>query len=136
MRKRAKWLGRKMVKPHLVIIPAFALVAMLVSVVVWQAGALAHVAQSLSAEQARNAELQNEVARLKETADYFLQRGVEMQSTGHLTEAKAAFEAVVSRFPASEVVRTAQQRLAIVNAAIARAETQRVAEERRRQGQR
>jgi outer membrane protein assembly factor BamD (BamD/ComL family) len=123
-------------KPHFVIIPAFALMCMLVSVVVWQAGALAHVAQSLSAEQARNAELQNEVARLKETADYFLQRGVEMQSTGHLTEAKAAFEAVVSRFPASPVVRTARQRLAIVNAAIAQAEAQRVAEERRRQGQR
>jgi outer membrane protein assembly factor BamD (BamD/ComL family) len=123
-------------KPHLVIIPAFVFIGMLVSVVVWQAGALAHVAQSLSAEQVRNAELQNEVARLKETADYFLQRGVEMQSAGNLTEAKAAFEAVVSRFPASPVVRTAQQRLAIVNAAIARAEAQRVAEERRRQGQR
>ena len=123
-------------KPHLVIIPAFVFIGMLVSVVVWQAGALAHVAQSLSAEQAHNAELQKEVARLKETADYFLERGVEMQSTGNLTEAKAAFEAVVSRFPASPVLRTAQQRLAIVNAAIARAEAQRVAGERRRQGQR
>jgi outer membrane protein assembly factor BamD (BamD/ComL family) len=123
-------------KPHLVIIPAFVFIGMLVSVVVWQAGALAHVAQSLSAEQVRNAELQNEVARLKETADYFLQRGVEMQSAGNLTEAKAAFEAVVTRFPASPVLRTAQQRLAIVNAALARAEAQRVAEEHRRQGQR
>jgi len=135
MSKRTNWLGRKTVKPHLVIIPAVILIGMLVSVVVWQAGALSHVAQSLAAEQTRNVELQNEVARLKETPGYFLERGVEMQSTGNLTEAKAAFEAVVSRFPASPVLRTAQQRLAIVNAALAQAEAQRVSQEGRRQGQ-
>jgi len=122
-------------KPHLVIIPAFVLIGMLVSVVVWQAGALAHVAQSLATEQMRNVELQTEVARLKETAGYFLQRGVEMQSARNLTEAKAAFEAVISKFPASDVRRTAQQRLAIVNAELAQAEAKKAAEERRKQGQ-
>lgn len=123
-------------KPYFAIIATAAWIAILVSVVIWQANRLSDVAKSLSAEQARNAELQNEVARLKETAGYFLQRGVGMQAAGNLTEAKAAFEAVISKFPTSDLVRTAQQRLAIVNAAIAKAEADRLAKERRKQEQR
>lgn len=123
-------------KPRFAIIAGAALIAILVSSGMWQANRLSDVARFLSAEQARNAKLQDEVARLEKTSLYFLRRGVDMQSAGNLTEARAAFEAVVSKFPTSDLARTARQRLAIVNAAIARAEADRVAEERRRQEKR
>jgi len=122
-------------KRYFLIIVAAALTAVLVGAVTWQANRLSHIAESLSAEQAHNAELQNEVARLKGDADYFLRRGVDMQSAGNLREAKAAFEAVVGKFATSGLAGTAQQRLAIVDAAIAQAEADAAAKGRRKQEQ-
>ncbi|MGD0227015.1 MAG: hypothetical protein ABSF71_32210 [Terriglobia bacterium] len=83
----------------------------------------------LSAEKARNIELQKkvdsleqEVTALKETADYYFQKGVDQQSAGNLYEARTAFETVVTKFPTSNLVGSAQQRLTAVNAAFAKAE--------------
>jgi hypothetical protein len=90
---------------------------------------LSRTAYLLSAEKARNTELQKkvelleqEVATLKETADDYFQRGVDLQSAGNLYDARAAYETVVTKFPTSNLVRSAQQRLAAVNEAMAKAE--------------
>jgi hypothetical protein len=83
----------------------------------------------LSAEKARNTELQKkvesleqEVATLKETADDYFHRAVDLQSAGNLYDARTAYETVVTKFPTSNLVRIAQQRLAAVDDAMARAE--------------
>ena len=80
----------------------------------------------LTTEKARNAELQKQVqslqqdvSALKETADKYFQRGVDLQYAGNLQEAKAAFEAVISKFPESNLVGSAKERLIFVNQAIA-----------------
>jgi N12 class adenine-specific DNA methylase len=80
----------------------------------------------LTTEKARNAELQKkvesleeQVSALKETADKYFQRGVDMQYAGNLQEAKAAFETVISKFPASNLAGSAKERLIFVNQAIA-----------------
>lgn len=74
--------------------------------------------------------LQTEVAQLKETADYNYKRGVELQAAGNLTEAKAAFETVISKFPTSNLVAGAKQQIAKINATTERQERERQAEER------
>ena len=56
-----------------------------------------------------------------------------MQPSGNLPDAKAAFEAVVAKFPTSNLVASAQKRLAAVNEAIAKAEAERLAEDKQRQ---
>jgi len=71
-----------------------------------------------------------------ETADYYFQRGIALQSTGDLTVAKTWFEAVVAKFPTSNLVASAQERLAAVNEAIAKAEAERAAEVQRQQEER
>ena len=80
----------------------------------------------LTSEKARNAELQKkvesleqEVSDLKETPDKYFQRGVDMQYAGNLEEAKAAFEAVIAKFPTSNLLGSAQQRLIFINSTIA-----------------
>jgi cell division protein FtsB len=127
-------------KAHSIIIGVAAvLIVCLSGVVISQDSQLGSAANALSAEKARNAELQSkvasleqEVAALKETADYYFQSGVDQQSAGNLQEAKTAFEAVVARFPTSSLVGSAQQRLTAVNEAIAKAEADRYAEMQRR----
>jgi len=103
---------------------AVVLIALLGSVAVLQDSQLA-------SEKARNAELQKkvesleqEVAALKETADNYFQRGVDMQYAGNLQEAKRAFEAVITKFPASNLVGSAKERLIFINDAIAHGEAQ------------
>ena len=83
----------------------------------------------LTDERARNAELQKkvdsleqDVKALKETADSYFQRGVDLQYAGNLQDAKAAFEAVIAKFPSSNLVGKAQERLIFVNSAIAHKE--------------
>ena len=68
-----------------------------------------------------------------ETADYYYQHGIDLQSSGNLTDAQAAFEAVVAKFPMSNLVRSAQEHLTAVNAAIEKAEVDRYAEMERQQ---
>ena len=90
-------------------------------------GGIAFVLDSqLTGERARNAELQTKVESLekdanalKQTPDYYFQRGVDMQYAGHLEEAKEAFETVVSQFPKSKLAANARQRLIFVNSSMA-----------------
>lgn len=85
----------------------------------------------LAGEKARNAELQQkvesleqEVTALKETPDNYFQRGVDMEYAGNLQEAKMDFEAVITKFPKSNLVGSARERLIFVNAEIAHKEAQ------------
>ena len=48
----------------------------------------------------------------------YYQQGVDFQSAGNLPNAKAAFETVLAKFPASNLVSSAKQRLADINAEI------------------
>ena len=109
---------------YIIIGMAVVLIALLGSIAVRQDS-------QLDGEKARNAELQKkvesleqEVTALKETADNYFQRGVDMQYAGNLQEAKRCFEAVITKFPASNLVGTAQERLIFVKLAIAHGETQ------------
>jgi len=104
---------------YIIIGMAVILIALLGSFVVLQDS-------QLTSEKARNAELQKkvelleqEVSALKETADNYFQKGVDMQYAGNLQEAKAAFEAVITKFPTSNLVGSAKERLIFVNATIA-----------------
>ena len=83
----------------------------------------------LTSEKTRNAELQKkvespeqEVTALKNTDDSYFQRGVDMQYAGKFQEAKEAFEAVVSRFPTSNLAGKARERLIYLNDAMANAD--------------
>jgi tetratricopeptide (TPR) repeat protein len=83
----------------------------------------------LTTEKARNGELQKkvesleqEVTALKNTDDSYFQRGVDMQYAGKFQEAKEAFEAVVSRFPTSNLAGKARERLIYLNDAMANAD--------------
>ncbi len=123
-----------------VITAAVVVIVVLGGVAVRQNSKLTDAAQSLSSETARNAELQGkvssleqEVAKLKETADYYYQQGVDLQSSGNLADAKGAFEAVVAKFPTSNLVGSAQQRLVAVNEAITKVDADRAAEAQRQQ---
>jgi hypothetical protein len=116
----------------------FIIVGVAVVLIALLGGVAVHQNSQLDSEKAHNAELQNKVASLeqevtalKETADYYFQSGVDQQSAGHLQEAKTAFEAVVAKFPASNLVGSAQERLRAVNEAIAKAEAYRAAEMQR-----
>jgi tetratricopeptide (TPR) repeat protein len=116
------------------------LAVVLSGVIIRQHSQLSAATQTESAEKARNAELQKkvesleqEVATLKETADYYFQNGVNLQAAGNFQEAKTAFEAVVAKFPTSSLVDSARQRLTAVNEAIAKAEADRLAEAQRQQ---
>jgi hypothetical protein len=132
-----------MMKSQSVIMVVAAIVIMALAVVALrQNGQLSEATTSLSLEKIRNAELQGkvtslvaEVAKLKETADHYYQQGVDLQSSGNLADAKAAFEAVVAKFPTSNLVGSAQQRLAAVNEATAKAEAEKAAEAQRQREQ-
>ena len=72
----------------------------------------------LTSEKARSVELQKkvesleqQVTALRETDDSYFQRGVDMQYAGNLQEAKRAFEAVIAKFPASNLAGKAKERL-------------------------
>jgi len=129
------------------------LTVLLGGVAIWENIQLSAVAQAASAEKAQSVELQKkvesleqEIATLKETADYYFKSGIDHQSAGNLQEAKTAFEAVVAKFPTSSLVGSAQQRLAAVDEAITneaaamaaeqkKAEADRLAEEQRQQAE-
>ena len=99
-------------------------------------GGIAFVLDSqLIGEKARNAELQTKVESLekdenalKQTPDYYFQKGVDMQYAGHLEEAKEAFETVVSQFPTSKLAANARQRLIFVNSSMAQSDVPRSAQ--------
>lgn len=130
-------------KAHFVIIGvAVVLIAVLGGVAVHQNSQLSKTTDLLSAERSHNAELQNkitlleqEVITLKETADYYFQQGVDQQTAGNLQESKAAFEAVLAKFPTSSLVASAQEHITAVNAAITKAEAEKTAEMQRQQAE-
>jgi cell division protein FtsB len=134
---------RHTMKTYFVIIGvAVVLIVLLGGVAVRQNSQLSSTTDLLSAEKAHNTILQNkitsleqEVATLKETADYYFQNGVNLQAAGNLQEAKTAFEAVVGKFPTSNLVGSAKERLTAVNEAIAKAEADRLAEAQRQQAE-
>jgi hypothetical protein len=116
------------------------LAVVLSGVIIWQHNQLSAAIQAEVADKAHNAELQKkvesleqEVSTLKETADFYYKQGVDQQSSGNMADAKAAFEAVITKFPTSNLVGSARQRLAAVNEAIATAEASRAAEGKQRQ---
>jgi Tfp pilus assembly protein PilN len=83
----------------------------------------------LTAERARNAELQKQiesleqqVSALKDTDESYFQKGVDMQYAGNLQGAKEAFEALITKFPESNLAPKARERLIFVNNAIAEKE--------------
>jgi tetratricopeptide (TPR) repeat protein len=78
------------------------------------------------------ASLEQEISKLKETAEFHYQQGVDLQKESKYEEAKAAFEAVIEKYPASSLVSSAKQRLETVNREIKRLEAEKVAEEKRR----
>lgn len=72
----------------------------------------------LEVEQKRVEALQAENARLQETPDYQYRQAVDLQNEGALVEARTAFETILKKFPTSNLVPSAKQRLAEVNSAI------------------
>jgi predicted negative regulator of RcsB-dependent stress response len=145
---RNKHREEKMNKGRLIGI-AVVLAVVLSGVIIWQGAKVSSSEQAESAEKARNTELQKKVdsdegqitqlqadnQKLRETADYYFQEGVDQQSAGNLQDAKTTFEAVVAKFPTSVLVGRAQQRLAAVNGAIAKEESDRAAEMQRQQAE-
>ncbi len=110
---------------------AMVLIALFGHVALQRDSQLARTAATLSAEKAHSLELQKnidtleqKVRTLRETADYYFQQGVDKEAAGNLYDAKTAFETVIAKFPTSPLVGSAQQRLAAVNAAFAKAEAE------------
>jgi len=125
---------------RLIIIVAVILILVLSGVIILQHSRLSSAAQKDAAAKTHTAELQSkiqsleqEVAKLKETADYYYKQGVDLQSAGNLPDAKKTFEVVIAKFPTSNLVGSARQRLTAVNEAIVKAEAERAAEMQRQQ---
>ncbi|HUT99218.1 MAG TPA: tetratricopeptide repeat protein [bacterium] len=57
------------------------------------------------------AALEEENAKLKETADYHYQQGVDFQNAGDWNNAKIEFETVINKYPESELVLKAKSKL-------------------------
>jgi len=78
------------------------------------------------------ASLEQEILKLKETAEFHYQQGIDLLKDSKYEEAKAAFEAVIEKYPASSLVSSAKQRLETVNREIKKLEAEKLAEEKRR----
>ena len=77
--------------------------------------------------------LEQENAKLKETADYHYQQGIAFLSSEKYEEAKSEFQTIVEKYPTSPMVPSAKQQLTKANDVLAEIEAQRRAEERRKQ---
>jgi len=77
--------------------------------------------------------LKQEIAKLKETADYHYQQGIDFISSKKYEEAKTEFETVIGKYPTSPLFTSAKQQLIKVKDVLAKIDAQRRAEERRRQ---
>ncbi|MGO8816127.1 MAG: hypothetical protein ACLQVG_15935 [Terriglobia bacterium] len=109
----------------------YVIIGMAVVLIAALVGYAAFQDSQLTDERARNTELQGkvdslekEVAALKETPDNYFQRGADAQLAGNLEDAKTDFEAVITKFPSSDLAAKAQERLIFVNSAIARNQAQ------------
>jgi len=83
--------------------------------------------------KAKVVDLEREIAKLKETAEFHYQQGVDFLKENKFQEAKAKFEAVVGKYPTSPWVNSANQELEKVNREIEKVEAIKLAEEKRRQ---
>jgi len=79
------------------------------------------------------ASLEQEISKLKETADYHYQQGVSFLSANKYEDAKVEFETVIEKYPLSPLVTSAERQLGKVKKELKKIEAQRIAEERRRQ---
>ncbi|MFA5779416.1 MAG: hypothetical protein WC947_04715 [Elusimicrobiota bacterium] len=80
--------------------------------------------------------LQTEITKLKETADFHFQSGVDSFNSENYTEAEISFNNVVEKYPTSPLVISAKQQLTKVKTELAKIEAQRIAEEKRLEAQR
>ena len=80
----------------------------------------------------KNNRLEQEIAQLKETAEYHYQQGVDFKSKQDFSSASDEFSKVIKKFPTSQLVSLAKTRLAEVSEELAKAEANRIAEEKRR----
>lgn len=78
------------------------------------------------------ATLEEEISKLKETAESHYQQGIDLLKDSKYEEAKSELEAVIDKYPDSSLVSSAKQQLEIVNREIKRVEAEKVAEEKRR----
>jgi hypothetical protein len=97
---------------------------------------LSAVAYREHRQQIRFGELQSKIqlleqdnAELRETADFYYKRGIDLFSSGDFQGATDAFGAVVSKFPASSLVEAARQRIVEVDVAHGKAVADVVAKE-------
>jgi cell division protein FtsB len=67
--------------------------------------------------------LEQEIAKLKETADYHYQQGVDLLKDNKFQEAKAEFDTVIEKYPESPFVSSAKQHLEKISLEIKRVET-------------
>jgi len=82
------------------------------------------------------ASLEQEISKLKETADYHYQKGVSFLSANNYEGAKVEFETVLEKYPLSPLVTSAKQQVLKIKDVLAKIETQRIAEEKRLEAQR
>lgn len=89
-------------------------------------------AENYSLKEKNNA-LEQQVAKLKETADYHYQQGMDLLSKKRYQEAKDEFTAVIGKYPTSPMVALARTQLGIAVKELKKEEAGRIAEEKRRQ---
>jgi len=79
------------------------------------------------------ATLESENSKLKETADYHYQTGLDKIKASDFPTAKSEFETVISKYPANLLVSSAKQRLSEVKIELDKIEVRRLAEEKKQQ---
>jgi uncharacterized lipoprotein YehR (DUF1307 family) len=78
-------------------------------------------------------DLEKEIAKLKETAEFHYQNGLNFLKLNKHRDAKKEFETVVEKYPTSPLINSANQQLETVNQEIKKLEAIKLAEEKRRQ---
>ena len=78
------------------------------------------------------ATLEKEISKLKETAEFHYQQGIDLLKDSKSEKAKAELEAVIEKYPDSSLVGSASQQLETVNREIKRLEAEKIAEAKRR----
>ena len=76
--------------------------------------------------------LEQEISKLKETADYHYKKGVESFSAKKFEEAKSEFQTVIEKYPTSSLISSAKLKLEAVKKKLAEIEAKKKAEERRK----
>jgi len=80
----------------------------------------------------KNLQLEQEIAQLKETAEYHYQQGIAFKSDQDFLSAKDEFLKVIEKYPTSQLVTVAKTQLTEVGRELAKAEAKKIAEEKKR----